>query len=362
MKKYFLISALILGALAGMAQKINTYPATNAESVKAGAYIYSLPLTSLTFKVKVAHLSFKSGPYAQYAQKYLGIADAEQADKDYFRIVDISCKTVEEADPNALYIAEAPYGSDMSFLEIARQGLIVPTSFVIPNLGGIASSKEMKIANPFTDLGIEPNIYKENATFFSGVKMDTSFVKVPVQKNMLVEKSAESKASDAANFIFTLRKRRVDLISGDIDNVFNNGDALRTALKEIDRLEKEYLSLFIGKTYVDTSSYQLDVTPKADNAKSSTILCRFAESKGVVGENDLSGRPLMVEVTSNNVIQQLQMSTSEKGKDAIYARYPEVCAVKIIDGKDTIFSTKAAISQFGKIIKVPLAFPNTGKR
>lgn len=364
MKRYILIGSLIFCSSLGMSQKaVNSYPAPNPESVKPGAYIYSLPLTTLSFKVKVAHLSFRSGPYAQYAQKYLGITDVEQSSKDYYKILSITGGTYEEADGGNVYAADAPYGSDMSFLEMTKQGLIVPTGFIVPNIEASAPAKEMNIAPPFTDLGADPNIYKENATFFSGVKMDTSFVKIPVQKNMLVEKSAESKASDAANFIFNLRKRRVDLISGEIDNVFNNGEALKVALNEISRLEKEYLSLFIGKTYVDTLTYQQEVTPKAENGKSNSILCRYSESKGIVGEGDLSGRPLTVEVVPNNAVSQAPQNIADKGKEAIiYARYPDICAVRILDGKDILYSTKLPISQFGKIVRIPLSYPNTGKK
>lgn len=345
-----------------MSQKIVTsYPLT--EGARPGGYVYSLPLSSLSIKVKVAHLSFKSGPFAQYAQKYLGIENAEQADKEYFRITNIGSEVFEEADSQNLYVVEAAPGTDMSFMELTKQGLIVPSAFVTQAPTQSIPSKVMITAPAFTDLGADPSIYKEKATFFSDVKMDTSFVKVPVQKSMLVEKSAEAKASDAANFIYNLRKRRIDLISGDIDNVFNNGDALKAALAEITRLEKEYLSLFIGKTYVDSSTYSFDYTPNRGSDKSSSILFRFSEDKGIVAENDLSGRPVMVEVTPNNVIQQLPATVNEKAKEAaMFVRYPEVCSVKLIDGKETLYNGRAAISQAGKIIRMPILFPSNGKR
>jgi len=360
-KKYLVATALVLATLGTMAQKtVNAYPV--ADGVKPGSYIYSLPITSLTFKVKVAHLSFKSGPYAQFTQKYLGINEAEQSDKEYYRIQSFTSGIVEEADSQNLYTLEAVPGTDMSFLELTNQGLIVPTAFVTQAPHQPIAAKEMRIATPYTDLGADPSIYKEKATFFSDVKMDTSFVKVPVQKSMLVEKSMETRASDAANFIFTLRKRRVDLISGDIDNAFNNGEALKVALNEITRLEREYLSLFIGKTYVDSLTYHFDYTPTG-SGKSSSILFRFSENKGVVAENDLSGRPVMLEVSSNNTIQQLPAAINDKGKDAvIIARYPEVCTVKIMDGKDILFFTKAAISQAGKIVRMPILFQPSNRK
>ena len=353
-----LASTMSLSAQKG----VQAYPAADAQKVKPGALVYSLPATTLTFKVKVAHHMFKSGPYAQYAQKYLGISDAQQANENFYTILRIKAGSFESADPTQLYIADAAPGTDLSFLELTKKGLIVPTAFVTQAPVSVIAPKEQLTPPAFTDLGVDPNIYKENATFFSGIKMDTSYVKVPVQKNMLVEKSPESRAADAANFIFSLRKRRVDLISGDIDNVFNNGEALKVALNEISRLEKEYLSLFIGKTYVDTATYVFEVTPKPEGGKSTSILFRFSESKGVMGENDLAGRPVMVDIASTNAVQQLPTTITEKSRDYILARYPEVCSVRVVDGKDILYSSNMAISQFGKVVQMPLIIPTPSKR
>jgi len=362
MSKKIGLALILLGVSSSMmAQKqLNSYPAN--ETAKPGSYVYSLPLTTIAIRVNTAHLSYKSGPYAQYAQKYLGITDIEQNDKEYYRILSLSSTTYEEADSQNQFIAEAAPGTDMSFLELTNQGLIIPSAFVVQAPSQTIPSKSIVTAPPFTDLNANPNIYKENATFFSDVKMDTAFVKVPVQKNMLVEKSAETRASDAANFIFNLRKRRVELISGDIDNVFNNGEALKVALAEISRLEKEYLSLFIGKTYVDTLSYTFDFTPKAGGSKSSGIIFRFSESKGIVAENDLSGRPIMAEVTPLSIAQQLPTNLNDKGKDAVItARYPEVCQFKVVDGKETLYTCKVAVSQAGKVVRMPISFPASKK-
>ena len=43
-------------------------------SAQSGAVVYSLPQTVLSLKVKVQREAFTAGPYAAYAQKYLGVA------------------------------------------------------------------------------------------------------------------------------------------------------------------------------------------------------------------------------------------------------------------------------------------------
>lgn len=67
-------------------------------------------------------------------------------------------------------------------------------------------------------------------------------------------------AQDAANAIFSLRRHRIDLVTGEAgENVFGAG--LKAALEEIDRLEQEYLSLFLGKQFRQRIVREFSVVP-----------------------------------------------------------------------------------------------------
>ena len=46
--------------------------AVAAQSVPNGSVIYALPRTTVTLTVEAQYKVFTAGPYAQYAQKYLG--------------------------------------------------------------------------------------------------------------------------------------------------------------------------------------------------------------------------------------------------------------------------------------------------
>ena len=63
--RIFLVSALL--AIPAMMQ------AQTAVSDPQGAMIYSLPMTSVKLEIEASRESFYAGPYAKYAQKYLGI-------------------------------------------------------------------------------------------------------------------------------------------------------------------------------------------------------------------------------------------------------------------------------------------------
>ena len=64
----------------------------------AGTVVYSLPSTTLVMRVVAVHESFQAGPYAQYAQKYLGL-DVKQTSGDSYRIKSIEMLPYVEADP-----------------------------------------------------------------------------------------------------------------------------------------------------------------------------------------------------------------------------------------------------------------------
>ena len=83
-----------------------------------------------------------------------------------------------------------------------------------------------------------------------------------------------------------MRKHRLDLISGEAgENVFGAG--LPVALERLDRLEQEYLELFLGRRVVTTETRRFRVTPA--EGKLQQIVCRFSPDAGLLPANDLTG-------------------------------------------------------------------------
>ena len=86
----------------------------------------------------------------------------------------------------------------------------------------------------------------------------------------------EDAAREAANTIFSLRRHRIELITGEAgENVF--GEGLKAALAEIERLEQSYLELFLGKRVVTTETRRYVVYPQSD--KKQYIVCRFSAAR-----------------------------------------------------------------------------------
>ena len=127
------------------------------------------------------------------------------------------------------------------------------------------------------------------------VQVEVEAEEIPLSLNRM---SAEAKTDDeqaaaAANLIFSLRKHRLELITGEAgENVFGAG--LKAALDEISRHEMACLDMFYGSKSVSVKSYtfNIEVTPQ----KSEYIVCRFNEKTGIVDADDLSGTPIVVKV------------------------------------------------------------------
>ena len=205
-----------------------------------GSLVYSLPSTTVRLQVKAQKENFYAGPYAKYAQKYLGI-DARQKDAVTCTVTSVTMESYTEADQAVRYTI-APGARMPAFLTLTSQGLVSVAS-------GAAESTEWRFPAAgkadFSDKGLTSNLTSESTTLYRNVKNETAYNKVAVQQEMVVQKSLESRAKEAAEMIFNLRKKRVQIVTGDTDATFN-GEAMQAAVSEITRLENEYMSMFIG--------------------------------------------------------------------------------------------------------------------
>lgn len=360
MKLSNLTLTLVAATLVSCSNKpIQVSPLQNSTYVSNGI-VYCLPRTVVSIKVDVARAITIPGPYAPFAQKYLGISNAAVQEIEEYSIASISIDEKPESDPTSLYSAFLNDKSTCNFFQVVNSGIIIPVSdFGTFSSTKINLSKEISRVVDFKDLSVNPFIAEEKSTFYSKVQRDSSFVRVPVQKSMIIERNIEEKAKEASDFIFSLRKKRMEFITIDVDNPFD-GDALKYMFSEINRLENEYLSLFIGKSYTETVSKTILYTPSKPEGESS-IAFRFSLSKGILASNDLSGNPILVEIEPEAIPESyssffnLMALNSDKNKfDQIYYRIPINALVKISDGKNELASKRLLIYQYGPTVKLPV--------
>ena len=237
-----------------------------------------------------------TGPYARYAQKYLGVR-APLADKTTWSIT----------------------GAQIALLD--RDTYL--------NAGAPAPA---------------------STRTFNHAASDEEFARLQPDKTDMTTPALEDAARAAANQIFSLRRHRIELITGEAgENVF--GEGLKAALAEIDRMEQSYLELFLGKRTVSTETRRYVVYPQAD--KKQYIVCRFSPAAGLLPDSDLSGDIVLLQIEpSGNTKCDLEAGPKETSVVACRVADPSACTV--LSGGREYARAVLPVFEFGRTINVAL--------
>ncbi len=340
------IRTLLMMALASMPVIASAQKSTDPE----GYVTYSLPSTSLVLEVEAVQESFYAGPYARYAEKYLGIK-ARQKDETKCEISKLTLTPMVEADLARRYtLAVKKNAPDLSFLKLSSAGLVAFAD------GGLGSGQTWHFpisgSADFSDKGISSNLKSEATTLYRGERNQSAYSRVSVQQNMVVEKSLEQKAAEAAQTIVRLREQRLQIVTGDTDATYS-GEAMGAAVAELTRLEEEYLSLFTGYSDFQTKIVSFDVVPSADRESQMYVAFRISDTAGPVPSDNLSGRPVVMEIIPQESSAPAGGSVVSKVPTVKYL-IPAICTVKVKDGSDLLIQTRVPVYQLGIIGSMPV--------
>lgn len=291
-----LLSVLAFVAATAGVRAQDSYIAPLGASENAAGITVSQPRSLLCVDLRVGCERIIAGPYARYAQKYLGVR-APLTDKTVWSIEGASVSLIDAA---AAFGAPAP---------------AEPSSAVV-----------------------------------SHAEAAGEFPHLPVDKTSSDVPALEDAARSAANTIFSLRRHRMELITGEAgENVF--GEGLQAALTEIARQEQGYLELFLGKRVVSRESSRYIVAPQADRKQ--YVVCRFTTSEGLLSANDLSGDMVVLQIEpSGNTSVDCEAGPKETGTASFRVADPAVCTVGC-GGREYV-RTVLPIFEFGRTVRVAL--------
>ena len=307
-----------------------------------GSIVYSLPSTTLNFDVEAVQENFYAGPYAKYAFKYLGIEVGEQ-DRCSCHITKVTLTPYIEADQKQRYVIDAAGAASSGLLKLSAQGLI---AFSNGNLGesGVWRFPSGSRAD-FPDKGISSNLQAEETTLYRNNKDGNNYSKVGVQQNMIVEKSPEKRAAETAELIFELRKKRVQIVTGDTDATYS-GEAMGAAIEEISRLEREYMSLFIGYSEFKDIRMRFELVPEKGLESQKYVAFRVSDQNGLVAADDLAGTPALLELIPEEICEVPAAGKPAKGP-FIHYRIPAICKVKLYKGTEVLLQSRVPVYQLG---------------
>lgn len=274
-----IISLMSLAVLAcGAATAQNTpYKAVVGTYVDAsGALAVSDPSTSVAVDLIVEKEQTVVGPYARYAQKFLNM----------------------------------------------RGSLVDKTVYSLKGVKLAVTGGEDVIADAVPAAEVTETSYMGSAS---------EFAKVLPDRMSATAVSEEEAAANAAQAIFSIRKHRMDLITGEAgENVFGAG--LKDALAALDAAEQEYLELFFGKRVVTTSVERV-VVPMVEGVQSYAV-ARISSSAGVVAADAKDGDAVTLEVVPSGRARLSSIVEADpKSKTAVKVRVadPSTCTVKVGD-------------------------------
>ena len=337
----FMVAALMLLPFAVSGQK-----ASDPE----GYLTYSLPSTVISLDVEAVQDHFYAGPYAKYAEKYLGIK-ARMKDESTCRISSLSLTPYVEADLSRRFALTAKKSVvEATFLKLSNAGLV---SFADGTFGEeVAWRFPVSGAADFSGMGVSSNLTSEATTLYRSERKESEYNKVSYQQNMVVGKTLEQKAAEAAQTIVKLREHRLQIVTGDTDATYS-GEAMGAAVEELTRLEKEYLALFIGYSDYNVQKVRFDVIPSADRESQMYVAFRISDTAGLVPSDNLSGKPVVMEIVPQEVADPSVSGAASK-LPQVYYLVPSLCTVRIKDGADLLMQTRVPVYQLGRMASMPV--------
>lgn len=342
MKSIFRIAAVMLMMVPFMAS-------AQKKSDPQGHLTYSLPSTVIMLEVEAVQENFYAGPYAKYAEKYLGIK-ARQKDESTIHLTEVRMIPLVEADQSRRYSINFEKGQvEAEFLKLSSQGLV---SFADAKYGDAPQWRFPKSGQgDFSERGVSSNLTSESATlYYNGGA---------VKQNMLVGKTTEQKAAESAEMILKLREQRLQIVTGDTDATYS-GEAMGAAIAELTRLEQEHMMLFTGYSESQVQKMRFEVVPSAEQENQMYVAFRLSDTDGLVPADKVTGKPVIMQIIPQEFMVPEASVVNEKGKKKTvsevlaYYRIPAVCTVKLMDGAELLLQSRMPIYQLGQESSLPV--------
>ncbi len=322
MKHLIIIASLLLSLPLAAQTKV-----VKKTAVKATNYgiTYSLPKTTLVINAEVIKSTCKAGPYYQYAEKYLGVKNVVTEDKTYYELGKIQLFNKGIPDPDNSYIVEFKAGTVAPYAYLTEDGLLcaINTEYTPEESALEQSKKQAPAAESVTD-----------ASVFS--------------EELLMAGSVAKQAEVAAKQIYRIRESRMNILTGEADNLPPDGQAMKIVIEELEAQEKALTNLFTGIITRTVDRYETTLVPADDMEK--VVLFRFSTQLGVLAADDLGGAPVYINLKATERAAVLDLKEAEKkdkGMKGIIYNVPGKASVEILMNQKTLYKGEVQVTQFG---------------
>ncbi len=250
--------------------------------------------TTLYIDLTVERQEIVAGPYARYAQKYLGVT-APLADKVLLQIVAANIQDTNDLE------------REISTLE--------------------TTGNQTEVQHMYPSFG---------------------FPKLTIDKGSAAPESLEDSARKAASRIFEIRRNRFELITGMAgENVFGAG--LKAALDKLDELEQDYLSLFFGRQTTQLIDSQHRVTPT--QGLTTYTVAKFSTTEGLLPSDSDEGAAVVLTLRPIGSATAAGLRTVDKpSSKTTTVRIPVDVECRISLDDNELTTSVLPVAQFGRTV------------
>lgn len=319
---------LFTGLLAGLgAQAQVRAKEYNAGALPSNSIVYALPETKVYALVSIEQIEEKPGEFWQYAHRYLGVKSVIKETKSSFRIKSVEIGTYGVPSDSLRYSVEFRRNSSATNLTLTNNDILLAVNVpgTKPEQLPAEENKEISSRDRFTRLTSMPAAYIQATT-------------------------VGKKAEIAAEEIYRLRESRTAIISGESDQPFPDGDAMKIAIQGLDDNERSLTERFIGtKETISFSKLVLGLDP-ADEGRH--VAFRFSEEMGLLPADDLRGEPIYLVIKITDKAQELDERAQKKKerhlRDGLIYTVPGEVKAELMDHNgNTLTSRTLPVAQLG---------------
>lgn len=295
--------------------------------------VYYMPYTVLQFDIEYEEITEERGEFYQYSERFLGTTDIVKENRTHYQLTRVSLVPIAKADTSRIYTVpfneKYPY---CSLLSINSKGILVGV-----NLHNQEKGKPCKTSSD----------RKEEQT-----------IRVPRPKPLLEEQlianSTAKMAENTAKQIYRIRESRLSILSGEVEHLPGDGQAMQIVLAELNAQEEALTELFTGRRIVNKRHKSISFVPT--HSIDNNVLFRFSLFNGVVANDDMSGKPYYISIVKH----QKEYAPADKGDEKlrayqspIFYNIPGQAAILLTDGENVLIDTSVDVAQWGIAISLP---------
>lgn len=331
--RILMLVLLAFASFASVQAQFTTTFAKNAAATQNNGLFYSLPLTMLQLDFTILETEVVEGPLSDYAPSFIETSDYVDYSGKEYKLLGVDMKVMSCADPNATFFVSfsSGRGSEKTSFNVLPNGII--RSVGIDDVEEIAANQEIES---------EKVIYSEEPAFI-GILTNG--------------KSQSMIAKEVADKIEEIRKAKFNIISGYYETALDPL-TLKMMYDELDAMEKEYTSLFVGKRIGKQVVKTVYVTPSREVA--TQTVAKFSEEDGLSAGTSGVGNPITVQTLSMNAtsnISTLSQSALESmsHENKVFYRIPETANVKVMYDNQVLVEKREVVNQLGVLLLAPVS-------